>query len=262
MLKTLIEIAKETGAILTRYFRSELAIGLKDDRSPLTRADVEANAFIIQRLRGLDPRIPIISEESKLPTYKVRKRWQRYWLLDPLDGTKEFIHHIPEFTVNIALIAKSIPVMSVVYAPALGVLYYAQKGKGAWKQTGRGRPSRIYASKPRKGHILLVVESRYHRAPEADILNHPKLFSSSERRLISRWKIDRIHVGSSLKFCYLAEGKVHLYPRSAPCMEWDAAAGDCIYRNAAKGTGQNPSPLAYNKPSLKNGPFVLGRHHL
>jgi 3'(2'), 5'-bisphosphate nucleotidase len=251
MLKQVIAIAKESGKVILSHYKSDLKVDFKNDLSPLTLADTQANRVITEGLLKLDPSIPVISEEAEVPDYAVRKRWKRFWLVDPLDGTKEFIKKADEFTVNIGLVNGGVPVLGVVLAPALDLLYGAEKGKGSWKWAAKSRPDRIYYRAPDKKGPLVVVESRFHSSPDAE--EYYKTLPS----------IERITVGSSLKFCYLAEGKAHLYPRFAGSMEWDVAAGDCIWRNAVRdGEGPNESPLTYNKPELKNGSFILGRHHL
>lgn len=166
--------------------------------------------------------------------------------MDPLDGTKEFIHRNGEFTVNVALIESGEPVLGVVYAPALDLLYLAGKGLGAWKAEGGGTAVRIQS--PARGagrRPLVVVESRSH--PSAEL----------ERYLSTLQVARRVQAGSSLKFCWVAEGKADIYPRLGRTMEWDVAAGDCVWRNASR-EGQNPSPLTYNTPELSHDRFVIG----
>lgn len=246
MLKRVIAIAEKAGRTLLSYYQTNLKVNMKSDRSPVTIADIEANKSIIQGLKAIDPKIPILSEENQIPHYSTRRKWKRFWLVDPLDGTKEFIKNHDEFTVNIALIENRRPILGVVYAPALNLLYYAQKGTGAWKKDGKQKPRRIYAKKVGKRGPIVVLESRFHSSPK------------SERLLQNQTRVRRMRVGSSLKFCYLAEGKAHLYPRFSPTMEWDVAAGDCIFRNAAEKGSENKSSLTYNKKSLKNSTFALG----
>lgn len=246
MLNQVIKIAVDAGRTLMSYYKRDIGFHLKEDRSPVTKADIAANQEIRKALKRLRPHIPIVSEEDRVSDYRYRRSWKLFWLVDPLDGTKEFIKNHDEFTVNIALIENRRPILGVVYAPALKLLYYAKKGSGAWKKDGKQKPRRIYAKKMGKRGPIIVLESRFHSSPK------------SERLLQNQTRVRRMRVGSSLKFCYLAEGKAHLYPRFSPTMEWDVAAGDCIFRNAAEKGSENKSSLTYNKKSLKNGTFALG----
>lgn len=249
LLPAVCALAREAGEAAMRIYDSpEMLAGVtrKADRSPLTLADREAHRIIVHGLAELDPDTPVISEEGEIPPFAERRAWRRFWLVDPLDGTKEFIARNGEFTVNIALIAGGEPVLGVVFAPALDLLYYATRGGGAWKEEGGGTAARIFASEPSDGAPRTVVESRSH--PSAEL----EAFLRGVR--VGR----RVAVGSSLKFCWVAEGRADLYPRFGPTMEWDVAAGDCIYRNAGR-SALNPSPLAYNKPDLRNDHFVIGR---
>jgi 3'(2'), 5'-bisphosphate nucleotidase len=231
-------------AILAHYGEGAPSVA-KADGSPLTLADSAAQSVIIDDLHAWDASIPIISEEADAASFEERRDWPRFWLVDPLDGTKEFLSHNGEFTVNIALIDGGEPVMGVVYAPALGLLYTAARGCGAWRQEGDSAPVRIFHVPPAPGQPLVVIESRSHPSPELEAF----LATIPVR--------ERIGVGSSLKFCRVAEGAADIYPRLGPTMEWDVAAGDCIFRNATM-HGEHPSPLTYNKPDLRNPSFVIG----
>ncbi len=235
------------GAILEHYEGgvSGATATSKDDGSPVTEADYAAHQVIAEEIARWSAEVPIISEEAEIPTYKDRKQWRRFWLVDPLDGTKEFISRNGEFTVNIALIENAEPVMGVVYAPALDIMYVAGKGLGSWKIEKGGAPVSITRPLVARAGGVRVVESRSHGSAEL------------EEYLASIEVSERVRVGSSLKFCWVAEGLADIYPRLGPTMEWDVAAGDCVYRNSAK-SGQHASPLTYNKPDLRNGPFVLG----
>lgn len=248
LLPAVRALAREGGAAAMRVYDSPGALDVtrKADRSPLTLADRESHRIIVRGLAALDPSTPVISEEGEIPPFAERRGWRRFWLVDPLDGTKEFIARNGEFTVNIALIENGEPVLGVVFAPALDLLYFARRGGGAWKQEHGGAPTRIRSSEPSAGAPRTVVESRSHPSPELESF----LAGIDVGR--------RVAVGSSLKFCWVAEGRADLYPRFGPTMEWDVAAGDCIYRNAGR-DGFNASPLAYNKPDLRNDHFVIGR---
>ena len=245
-LDAIIRIATAAGdAALELYRRQDAWVRDKADGSPVTEADLASEQVIQAQLRSLDPTIPYLSEESGPPSEDERQGWNRFWLVDPLDGTKEFIKRTDEFTVNIALIDEGEPVLGVVAAPALGLLYYAGKGQGAWKVRD-GQPAvRLESRLADPPQPLRIVESRSHPSPELEAF------------LEGYTVADRLKIGSSLKFCLLAEGSADIYPRLGPTMEWDVGAGDCVYRHSAGGT-PHPSPLTYNKPSLRNGHFVLG----
>lgn len=245
MIEGIIDIARKAGDVTMKYYRKEIDINLKEDRSPVTEADKEANTYIVKRLKEMDRTIPVISEEARLPDYEERQQWERFWLVDPLDGTKEFIKGLDEFTVNIALIEKGVPVMGVVVAPALDITYYSEKGKGSWKMRNSHPAERIYSEKADEGQPLRVVVSRSHA-------------SGALEQYLEKFNVEeRIPSGSSLKFCLVAEGKADIYPRTGPTMEWDVAAGDCVYRYSAQ-TGTHSSSLTYNKPDLRNEGFVIG----
>lgn len=243
-LSSIITISREAGSRIMEFY-DQPVVEFKTDNSPLTQADLASHHLICDFLKDNFPEIPVISEESGIPEYDTRKGWDRFWLVDPLDGTKEFIKKNGEFTVNVALIEEKKPVLGVVYAPAKELMYYAEKGEGAWKQTGKAEPVRIYSTKADPQKPLRVVCSRSHVSEELE-------------QYLNKFNIQsRIPSGSSLKFCLVAEGAADLYPRLGPTMEWDVAAGDCVYRNSAE-EGQHNSELMYNKPGLKNAGFVIG----
>ena len=247
MLKEIIGIAKEAGEAILEYYADDIEVTSKDDDSPLTKADMASHLVIIDALKKMDPDTPIISEESGIPAYEERKEWDTFWIVDPLDGTKEFIKKNGEFTVNIALVKHGVPVLGVVYIPDKETTYYAQKGQGAFKQVGTEPPERIFSEASSKSEPLVAMQSRSHGSDK--LIDQLK-----EKGLTVK---DTIPAGSSLKFCLVAEGKADIYPRMGPTMEWDVAAGDCVYRYSAR-EGAHPSPLTYNKPDLKNGSFLIG----
>ena len=239
-------LAREAGrATMTYYNGAAVGVREKDDRSPVTLADEVAHGILVDGLRRLDPSTPVISEEAEAASFETRRGWSRFWLVDPLDGTKEFIKHRAEFTVNVALIEHGEPVLGVVLAPALDLLYWAVKGEGAWREEKARPAERIYSTAPRPGAPLTVVESLSHPSPELEEYLHTVPVAR------------RVKAGSSLKFCWVAEGRADIYPRLGPTMEWDVAAGDCIYRQSGR-DGERPSPLTYNKPDLRNTSFVIG----
>ncbi|MEP6571588.1 MAG: 3'(2'),5'-bisphosphate nucleotidase CysQ, partial [Gemmatimonadota bacterium] len=241
----LTALAVEAGRATLEHYHAGVAVTQKGDKGPVTAADHAAHAIIARALEEWDSSVPVVSEEGEIPDAAARRGWTRFWLVDPLDGTKEFIQRNGEFTVNIALIEDGIPVLGVIYAPALDLLYYAGDGLGAWKRDAGGAPVRIISRPPLPGHALRVAESRSH--PSAELEAYLKTVNVGER----------VPAGSSLKFCWVAEGKADIYPRLGPTMEWDVAAGDCIFRNSGA-TGPRASSLVYNQPELKNQGFVIG----
>jgi 3'(2'), 5'-bisphosphate nucleotidase len=240
-------LVREAGGATMTYYHGAADAGVreKDDSSPLTLADEAAHRVLVDGLRRIDPSTPVVSEEAEAAPFDTRRKWRRFWLVDPLDGTKEFIKRRAEFTVNVALIEDGEPVLGVVLAPALDLLYWAMKGVGAWRETRNGRPERIYSSSPAPGTPLTVVESLSHPSPEL------------EEYLQTIPVAQRVKAGSSLKFCWVAEGRADIYPRLGPTMEWDVAAGDCVFRQSGR-DGERPSPLTYNKADLRNPGFVIG----
>jgi 3'(2'), 5'-bisphosphate nucleotidase len=244
-LQRLCDVARLAGREIMRHYGTAEACWQKADASPVSIADVAAERVIVGALTAWDATIPIVSEESSMPSASLRAMWRRYWVVDPLDGTKEFLARNGEFTVNIALVDEGAPVLGVVLAPAFDLTYCAGRGLGAWRQRDGSRPERISSSWWRPGQPARVVESRSHPSPELETF------------LASIGVIERVRLGSSLKFCRVAEGSADLYPRFGPMMEWDVAAGDCVYRNSVT-KGERPSPLRYGTENTRVSGFVLG----
>lgn len=238
-------LARDAGTAILAHYGRPIEVERKRDQSPLTLADQAAHGIIVEGLAALDGAIPVISEEGEIPAYGARRDWRRFWLVDPLDGTKEFIKRNGEFTVNIALVDEGEPVLGVIFAPALDLLYFATRDGGTWRESGPGDRTRIFSRARAPEAALTVVESRSHPSPEMEEFLRTVRVGA------------RVVAGSSLKFCWVAEGRADVYPRFGPTMEWDVAAGDCIYRNSAP-AGQRTSPLTYNKPDLRNEGFVIG----
>lgn len=247
MIERVKGIAKEAGKKILEFYETEVEVMTKDDDSPLTKADLAAHHIIVNALKELSEDIPIISEESGIPEYSKRKNWNRFWLVDPLDGTKEFIKKNGEFTVNIALIENSKPVLGVVYVPATDTLYFAEKTMGSYKQIGSEKPTKLETSVFTIPGKARIVVSRSHG-------------DDATKRKLETLGIDvleEVPSGSSIKFCLVAEGKADLYPRLGPTMEWDTAAADSVYRYSTE-NGEKFSPLTYNKEDFKNPYFLLG----
>lgn len=218
-------------------------VDFKSDKSPLTLADKESHNIIAKGLIKFAPEIPVLSEEGKQLSFEERKTWSKFWLVDPLDGTKEFIKRNGEFTVNIALMEKGKPVMGVIYVPATKDLYYGALGKGAFKKDADGYLTVLKVNS--KKNNLIAVGSRSHGSTE-------------EEAILNKYGVkDFISKGSSLKFCMLAEGAADVYFRFGPTMEWDTAAGQAIVE-ASGGRMYNSigKDFEYNKVSLKNESFI------
>lgn len=247
MLNRVIKTAQEAGNKILEFYETEVEVITKEDNSPLTKADLAAHHIIVDALKKIDPGTPIISEESGVPDYSERKLWNRFWLVDPLDGTKEFIKKNGEFTVNIALIEGNKPVLGVVYVPAFDVMYYGEKSIGSFKREGNGKAVKLESTPFEAPGKASIVVSRSH----GDDTTAQKL------KTIGIEVSEEVPSGSSIKFCLVAEGKADLYPRLGPTMEWDTAAADAVYRYST-GSGDKFSPLSYNKETLKNPYFLLG----
>lgn len=239
------EIAIKAGKEIMAIYEKDFSVEYKDDKSPLTEADILSNEIICHSLKELFPNIPIISEENRAEDFETRKNWEYYWCIDPIDGTKEFIKKNGEFTVNIALIEKDTPVLGVVYAPALGDIYYGKKADGAYKN-GEKLPLKVNTSPEEK---LFVVASKSHLSPETQ-----EFIDTLQTKVI-----EQVSKGSSLKLCMVAEGEADIYPRIAPTMEWDSAAADAIVRESGKMTYifDTEKPIVYNKEDLLNPSFVV-----
>lgn len=252
-IESVVELSREAGAAINEiYQQAEIGVEIKSDDSPLTEADLASHKIIVNGLNDLTPDIPVLSEESQEIPFSERRKWKEYWLVDPLDGTKEFIEKNGEFTVNIALIRHGVPVLGVVYVPVGNVLYLGYQGenKAAFKEEkGKRRKIGVRAVKD----MVTVVASRRHGSPLQEQLMD--LLATQFEKLETK------NMGSSLKLCLVAEGMADLYPRLAPTSEWDTAAAQAVVE-AAGGEVVDSSfkSLRYNsKESILNPYFyVLG----
>jgi len=246
LLDDIKRIAIEAGERILEVYESEFAIEHKDDKSPLTAADLAAHKAIVAGLTALTPQIPVLSEESAKIPFSVRSSWTRYWLVDPLDGTKEFIKRNGEFTVNIALIDNGRVDLGVVYVPVTRLSYFACAGGGAFKQAAGQAATPIHVTAS-AGLPVRVVGSRSHSG------------ESLLRYLDKLGAHEMVSMGSSLKFCLVAEGKADVYPRLGLTSEWDTAAAQCVVEAAGgRVTGLDMQPLRYNtKDSLLNPHFFV-----
>ncbi len=248
LAKEVAKIAKIAGeAIMKIYDNSDdFQVQQKSDESPLTIADQAANDVICHGLENLNVKYPIISEENKSIDFQVRKNYPHYWLVDPLDGTKEFIKRNGEFTVNIALVENQRPVLGVVYAPVLDEMYFALKNEGAFLEKESSTTQLHAAVFSKKDRNLGVVCSRSH------------LNESTQNFVNELDQPELVATGSSLKFLILAKGEAHLYPRLAPTMEWDTGAAQIILEEAGGKVlhAETNEPLLYNKENLLNPYFI------
>jgi 3'(2'), 5'-bisphosphate nucleotidase len=247
-VQDVVTIAKEAGNAIMQIYKQDFEVEYKQDSSPLTLADKKANEIIEDGLNQLSVNFPILSEEGKEIPYEDRKHWEYFWLVDPLDGTKEFVKKNDEFTVNIALIHKDTPVLGVVYAPALNTCYWAKQNKGAFKDG-----QRLPLKTADKRDTYRIVASRSHMSDETQAFIDA-IDTQKEKELIL--------IGSSLKVCLVAEGEAEIYPRLGPTMEWDTGAAHAIVNESGKilqkYKGGKYSKHKYNKESLLSQWFVVG----
>jgi 3'(2'), 5'-bisphosphate nucleotidase len=248
LLPHVTALARESGgSILAMYQKLNPQVEYKLDHSPVTQADRVSHHILETGLTRLAPHWPVLSEESAAVAFDERKSWQHFWMIDPLDGTKEFLQRTGEFTVNIALIEDDRPVLGVVYAPVVDKLYFAARGTGSYRMDGKATTPIKVA--PTKSGCNRVVVSRHHAAEHETYA----LFKDQECEVMV--------MGSSLKFCLIAEGAADVYPRSGPTMEWDTAAAQCILEEAGGSvTDLEGNPIRYNKQVVLNSGFVARAH--
>lgn len=246
LVDDIIDISQQAGTAILNIYGQDFDVVEKEDASPLTQADLASHRLIRDALHTLTPHIPLLSEESAALDYASRAQWNEYWLVDPLDGTKEFVKRNGEFTVNIALIRDHVPVLGVVHIPVSGVTYWGVAGVGAVRIDPAGKAESISIRKPCASPVV-VVGSRSHANPRL------------EQHLAALGSHEMLSMGSSLKFCLVAEGKADFYPRLGPTSEWDTAAAHAVV-TAAGGiiVTLDGQPLRYNtKDSLLNPEFLV-----
>ena len=269
-LQTLIKVALEAGRAILDIYATGFSVSYKDDHSPLTLADRRSNEIITSRLSATPfNQFPILSEEGRNIPYKERRNWDCFWLVDPLDGTKEFIRRNGEFTVNIALIKRNRPVAGVIYIPVKDIFYFAAEGSGAYRLTDSeivnhelsleellNKSDRLpipykQSTEADNRSPVKIIASRSHLSPETEDFIRKTKDRHGEVEIISS--------GSSLKFCLIAEGAADIYPRFGPTMEWDTAAGQCIVEEAGGKVlhSETLEPLEYNKEDLLNPWFLV-----
>ena len=250
LLKSIIETSYLAGDKILEIYNDnnyKSSIEIKKDASPLTIADKASNSVIVDSLKKITNDIPILSEEEKEIDYSTRKKWNRFWLVDPLDGTKEFINRNGEFTVNIALIENNTPIMGIVYSPVKEKLWYGLKDHGSFIINNKQEPIKISKKEPSNGTIK-IVSSRSH-ANNEKLKNYFKKFK----------KYELVNMGSSIKMCLVADGTAHYYPRFGPTMEWDTGAAHAVvkYANGNIYNIDTDEELNYNKENLLNPGFIV-----
>ncbi len=277
LLTTAVRAAAEASPQILSVYRGSFTVDRKADRSPITEADRRSNRIIVERL-SRETSFPILSEEGEAIPYRERKSWRRFWCVDPLDGTKEFVKRNGEFTINIAFIENAAPVLGLVYAPVLGLLYCAHQDIGSYKLAGfsdffaalpdpeddrllakllghaekLSRKSPLVLDRRKKRPAITVIGSRSHRGPDFE-----EYLGEIERLYAER--VEVITVGSALKPCFVAEGRADIYPRFGPTMEWDTAAPHAVVRGVGKRllVYESGQELSYNKENLKNPSFLV-----
>ena len=248
IISDVVDISQDAGEVILEVYNSSYDVETKGDGSPLTTADMRSHNLICSRLKELTPDIPVLSEESVDIDYKERADWQAFWLVDPLDGTKEFVKRSGEFTVNIALMINNQPVLGVVYTPVKKWTHYAYENGGAYKQIDAEKPEKITA-REYKGGKAIVVASRSHGQAKAD-----QFLNALEQR---EGEYEVVNMGSALKMCLIAEGIGDIYPRLGLTSEWDTAAAHVVLNEAGGSIiDTNGIVLRYNKENILN-PFFL-----
>ncbi|WP_424947701.1 3'(2'),5'-bisphosphate nucleotidase CysQ [Candidatus Spongiihabitans sp.] len=248
LLEKTLDIAIEAGQQILSVYETEFEVEIKEDGSSVTLADQRAHELIEGALQKLDAIIPVMSEESSQEVFDERVNWRKFWLVDPLDGTKEFIKRSGEFTVNIALIENGAPILGVVHAPARDISHFAATGVGAFKQEGNQSMSAIKVREMRANGAIMVA-SRSHSGAEVARFRH-----NLEQAV---GHVEVASMGSSLKICLVAEGGADIYPRLRPTCEWDTAAAQCVLEVAGgQITDLNGQRLKYNKPDILNPWFL------
>ena len=245
LIEPIVALAGEAGKAILEVYATDFDVQAKSDESPLTQADLASHRHIVSGLTKLTPEIPVISEEEGLPTFEERSQWDRYWLIDPLDGTKEFVNRNGEFTVNIALIDSHRPVFGVVHVPVQGKTYIGCEGHGAERRDAESSTT-IHVAEVSSSPVR-IVGSRSHRG------------SSLDTFLERVGESDMLPMGSSLKFCVIAEARADIYPRLGPTSEWDTAAAQAVVEQAGgKVLELGGKPLSYNaKSDILNPWFVV-----
>lgn len=243
----LASLAAAAGEAILEVYEGDFDVRLKGDASPVTEADLRSQAILAAGLAGLAPRIPILAEEGVATPYAQRRDWTRWWCVDPLDGTRDFVARSGEFSVNVGLLERGRPLLGLIHAPVDGVSYAGVPGRGAWRREGDGPWCPVRVAAP-VGRRLRVFVSRQHAGPRT---------LAWLRGLEPAWEVELLRRGSAMKVCLIADGGAHLYPRLGPTSEWDTAAAEAIVVGAGgllRRAGDGGS-LVYNKRDLRNPDF-------
>jgi len=246
LLDPALDVAIDAGKKILEIYEAGFEVVRKSDQTPVTKADLAASQIIEQGLAALTPSLPVLTEESEVIDASQRQQWQRFWLVDPLDGTQEFINKTGEFTVNIALIEGDEPVLGIIYAPAMGLYYYACRGHGAYKRSATQQPKLINVREWQGGKVVVAC-------------GHSRCGAQLQGLLKQFGEYEVISLGSALKSCWVAEGKADIYARFGPTSEWDTAAAQCIVEEAGGSiTDTLLEPLCYNRrDDLLNPHFIV-----
>ena len=250
-LTPLLDAVKQAGEKILEIYKTDFEVEFKGDESPLTSADKAANEVLMEYVKTHTPEIPVISEENKEVAYSERKDWEQFWLIDPLDGTKEFIKKNGEFTVNIALIINGSPELGVVYRPTEGTTFLGISKEGSWKIDDNQSTKLTGGKHYSELDSIKVVASRSHLSD--DVVKFVDDLKSKGK------KVDFVSAGSSLKFCLVAEGLADVYPRLGPTMEWDTGAAHAVALGVGRNVtiAENGAQLVYNKENLLNPFFIV-----
>jgi 3'(2'), 5'-bisphosphate nucleotidase len=247
LLPEVLKIADAASKEVLSIYNTDFKVNYKADQSPITAADLASHHVIVDGLRELTPDVPVLSEEGASLPWEERKQWSRFWLIDPIDGTKDFTQRTGEFTVNIALIEDGEAVLGVVTAPVLDEAYWGAKGEGAYKRDKTGKVHKIKVSNPEDAVLVVAIKNHLNDDTKAFI----EQFESREL----------VQAGSSLKFCRIAEGQAHIYPRLGPTCEWDTGAAHAVLSAAGgKVDTLDGKPLVYGKEDVLNPFFVASGH--
>ncbi len=250
LIEKVLEISLVAGEEILRYYRGNFRIANKPNNSPVTEADIAANDIIVYGLQELRPSLPIVSEEMKLPHFSVRSKWRHYWLVDPIDGTKSFIRRDNEFTVNIALIEGTVPVLGVVHSPVDRVTYWAVEGLGAFRMDERPKTIRPISVRKFEANPVRIIAPKFRGSLEVDKL----------RKSLKTQNLECVveNASSSIKFCRVAEGRFDLFPNFGVISEWDIAAAHCVVEMAGGLVEDfNGNAITYNKRDLSVPPFLV-----
>jgi 3'(2'), 5'-bisphosphate nucleotidase len=243
----LADLVVEAGRAILDVYRGEFVVHRKADASPVTEADLRAQALLQDGLRTAWPDVPLLAEEGEAPPYETRRHWTRFWSVDPLDGTREFVARSGEFSVNVGLVEGVRPLFGVIHAPLPASTYAGGPGLGAWRRDGVGPWVAVRTAAP-EGRALRVIASRTHAGPRT---------LAWLASLAADWDVEVTRRGSAMKACLVAEGRAHLYPRLGASYEWDTAAAQAILEGAGgvMRRARSAEPLVYNKPDLRNPEF-------